>query len=358
MPRAPPRNAETTPTAHVSIAHGRLTLCHLPIRADRYNFRVKIRSRLLTKVIVVVGVTLVRLLFKTCRLRTICETPGINPYESTGEAHYLFCVWHDQIVMTVFSGRPINMAGLVSGHQDGSYLAEAMKLLGIASVRGSSKRGGSRAMGELLQRAREFHVAITPDGPRGPRRKLKTGIVFLASHSGRAIIPTAYACRRGWRIRGNWTDMMIPWPFTDLHAHGGPPFVVPPGIDRDELERYVQRLEAEMQRLEALVAEAAATGRPDGPANSRPASLGDLERHKDARAARRLGWPGHPACGSLGTLETRGFRKAESARPPQSHADRPRSALPGFGGRDILRSPRPRPDPPSPARETFRGPFA
>ncbi len=185
--------------------------------------------------------------------------PGVNPYESTGDNRYLYCAWHDQILMIVFGGRPKKMAGLVSGHQDGSYLAEAMKLVHITPVRGSSKRGGSRAMGELLKRARDYHIAITPDGPRGPRRKMKTGIVFLASHSGRGIIPTACACRRGWRIRGNWTDMMIPWPFTEIYGCGGPPFFVPPGIERDELERYAERLEQEMQRLEALVMQMASS---------------------------------------------------------------------------------------------------
>jgi hypothetical protein len=225
---------------------------------------VKIRSRLLTKIIVFFGVALVRLLFKTCRLRTVVETPGTNSYESTGDRRYLYCIWHDQIVMTVFSGRPQKMAGLVSGHQDGSYLADAMKMLGIVPVRGSSKRGGSRAMAELLQRVREYHVAITPDGPRGPRHKLKTGIVFLASHSGRGIVPGAHACRRAWHIRGNWTDMMLPWPFTEIYARGGPPIFVPPGLGRDELERYAERLEAEMERLEKLVAEAA-RGAAKGP---------------------------------------------------------------------------------------------
>lgn len=199
-------------------------------------------------------VTFVRLLFKTCRVQIQAEVAEVNPYETTGDQHYLYCVWHDQIVMTVFTGRPKNMAGLVSAHQDGSYVAETMRLCGIAAVRGSSKRGGSRAMRELLDRVRDFHVAITPDGPRGPRHKLKTGIVFLASHSGRAIIPTAYGCRRAWRIRGNWTDMLIPQPFTKIYARGGSPFVVPFGIDRDELEQYTQRLEAEMARLEVLIA--------------------------------------------------------------------------------------------------------
>jgi lysophospholipid acyltransferase (LPLAT)-like uncharacterized protein len=176
--------------------------------------------------------------------------------------------------MVVFGGRPKNMAGLVSGHQDGSYLAEAMKLVHITPVRGSSKRGGSRAMGELLKRAGQYHIAITPDGPRGPRRKMKTGIVFLASHSGRAIIPTACACRRGWRIRGNWTDMMIPWPFTEIYGIGGPPFFVPPGIEREELERYAARLEQEMQRVEALVTQMASSRRLDLPIATQAVSAG------------------------------------------------------------------------------------
>ncbi len=234
---------------------------------------MKIRNRYLTKAIVFVGVLLVRALFKTCRLHDEPEVPGINPYDSTGENRYLYCVWHDQILMTVFSGQPKNMAGLVSGHQDGSYLAEAMKLVHITPVRGSSKRGGSRAMGELLKRARDYHIAITPDGPRGPRRKLKTGLVFLASHSGRGIIPTAYVCRRGWTIRGNWTDMMIPFPFTDIYASGGPPFFVPPGLEREELDGYVKRLEQEMQRIEAVVSQMASSRQLHSPpqAPSEPA---------------------------------------------------------------------------------------
>ena len=236
-------------------------ICHLPIRADRYNLRVKIQSRLLTKLIAFLVVGLTRLIFKSCRVQIFLEEPGTCPYEPTGSRRYLYCVWHDQIMMTVFCGRPKAMAGLVSGHRDGSYLAEAMKLVGIAAIRGSSKRGGSRAMGELLYRVRNFHVAITPDGPRGPRRKIKTGIVFLASHSGRVIIPAAHVCRHAWHISGSWTDMMLPRPFTQIYACGGRPFVVPAGLDRHELQQYAERLEAEMERLEALLSEWCATSR-------------------------------------------------------------------------------------------------
>jgi lysophospholipid acyltransferase (LPLAT)-like uncharacterized protein len=213
---------------------------------------VKIRNRYLTKLFAAAAVVLVRLLFKTCRIEVVTEVEGCCPYEDTGDKRFLYCVWHDDILMTCFCGRPKRMAGLVSPHQDGSYLAEAFRRLGITSVRGSSKRGASRALRELLDRVRDLHVAITPDGPRGPRRQMKTGIIYLASRSGRVIIPAAHACRRPWRIRGSWTDMQLPRPFTRIHARGGPAFIVPADLDREQLEIYAQRLQAEMERQEAI----------------------------------------------------------------------------------------------------------
>jgi hypothetical protein len=228
---------------------------------------LKIRNRYLTKLIALAAVALVRLLFKTCRIEIATEVPCCCPYEDTGDRRFLYCVWHDDILMTVFCGRPKRMAGLVSPHQDGSYLADAMQRVGITSVRGSSKRGASRAMREMLDRVRDLHVAITPDGPRGPRRQMKTGIIFLASRSGRVIIPTAYACRRSWRIRGNWTDMQLPVPFTRIHARGGPAFVVPPDLEREELEVYAARLQAEMERQETI-AIAAVSARSKEPASA------------------------------------------------------------------------------------------
>lgn len=211
---------------------------------------MRIRSPLLTRLAARAAVLLVRLLFATCRVQARLETPGINPYEGTGGQRYLFCVWHDHILMTCFAGRPRNMAGLVSRHQDGSYLAGTMKLLGITPIRGSSSRGGAQAMRQMFDAARDLHIAITPDGPRGPRRQAKSGIVFLASHSGRAIVPTAFACRRAWRIRGSWTDMLLPRPFTTIYAIGGRPLDVPPELTREQLEQYTARLQAEMERLD------------------------------------------------------------------------------------------------------------
>lgn len=220
---------------------------------------VRIRSRLLTRVAGYIAAALCRLLFFTCRVKVLADAPGISPYEDTGTGRFLYCIWHDQLIMTIFSGRPKKMAGLVSQHQDGSYLSDAMQVLGITPVRGSTNRGGGRALRELIDRTQELHVAITPDGPRGPRHELKSGIVFLASHTGRGIIPTAYTCESCWKFRGSWTDMMVPKPFTKIYVRGGAPFHVPANLSREALDIYRFRLEAQMNRLEAE-AEALARG--------------------------------------------------------------------------------------------------
>ncbi|MGE3314938.1 MAG: lysophospholipid acyltransferase family protein [Planctomycetaceae bacterium] len=212
---------------------------------------MRIRSRLLTKLMAFAAVVLIRTLFATCRL-TEKMRPGTCAYRPTGERRFLFSVWHDQLIMTIFSDRPKQMAGLVSSHQDGSYLADAMQMVNIRPVRGSTNRGGDRALREMLDAARDWHIAITPDGPRGPRRKAKVGIVFLASKSGRPIVPAVHTCKRYWKIQGSWTDMMLPMPFSPILLIGGEPMYIPKDLDRGGLEHYAQLLEKEMERLEQV----------------------------------------------------------------------------------------------------------
>ena len=90
---------------------------------------------------------------------------------------------------------------------------------------------------------------VTPDGPRGPRRQMSIGIVFLASHTGRAVVPTAYSCSRCWTVKGSWTDLVIPKPFANVFLLAGDPIKVPPALGRDELQQYAVLIQAEMDRL-------------------------------------------------------------------------------------------------------------
>jgi lysophospholipid acyltransferase (LPLAT)-like uncharacterized protein len=230
---------------------------------------VKIRSRWLTALAAWGSVVLCRLLLATCRkvhvapesrLRLDCP-PGDDDPE-----RFILCVWHDALLVPTFASprrNRLRTCCLVSRHQDGGYLADAMAILGYTTVRGSTNRGGAQAVKQLMDDTAGMHIVITPDGPRGPRRELKPGAVFLASQTGRRICAGAYACRREWRIKGSWTDMAIPKPFTTIYLLTSAPIVVPPDLSRIDLDRYVQIVQAEMQRL---AAEAESLARGETPA--------------------------------------------------------------------------------------------
>ena len=112
---------------------------------------------------------------------------------------------------------------------------------------------------------------ITPDGPRGPRRKMSVGIAYLASRTGRAVVPTAYSCARCWRIRGSWTDLLIPKPFSKVFLLAADPIEVPAELDSAHLQEQVVLIQAEMNRLNA-VAECLAGGTKSGKRGASPAT--------------------------------------------------------------------------------------
>lgn len=232
---------------------------------------MRIRSRFLTRLLVRLAVFVLRLLFWTCRKDLRFESEGTNPFDDTGDERFLYSIWHDQLVVGLFCGRSDASSGLVSRHQDGSYLAEAMDILGVKPIRGSTRRGGALALRQMMEAARDRHIVITPDGPRGPQHDVKSGIVYLASRSGRRIIPVAHGCRRCWKIRGSWTDMIIPQPFTRVYTIGGVPLEVPANLDRAGIEKFTAQLQAEMNRLEQKLAAIITGGKEAEPAVERQA---------------------------------------------------------------------------------------
>lgn len=200
-----------------------------------------------------IAAKLVRLLFRTVKINYQMAEPTSAPRHPGCDRRYLYCFWHEYLLLPIGLASDDYSAGLVSRHQDGGFLTMAMKHLGIRAVRGSSSRGGSRALRELLTVAKEYHISITPDGPRGPRREMKNGIVYLASQCGNPIVTVTFACENAWILRGNWTDLVIPKPFSKVHAIATTPIVVPPDLDREGIEEYQTRLQQELEALDRQV---------------------------------------------------------------------------------------------------------
>jgi lysophospholipid acyltransferase (LPLAT)-like uncharacterized protein len=121
----------------------------------------------------------------------------------------------------------------------------------VPSIRGSTRNGGENALRALIKTAAENHIVISPDGPRGPKRTMTSGMVFLASRTGNAIVPTAFQCHRSWKIRGSWTELTVPKPFTRIYLLTGEPIFVPENISRDEIDGYTAQVQNAMDALNA-----------------------------------------------------------------------------------------------------------
>lgn len=204
---------------------------------------MRLRGKAVNWLIGAFAVLVFRCLFLTLRLR-FHTANNTNPYAIEGEDRFIYCVWHDQLLIPIFGGKHRHTAALVSQNQDGSFVVAGLRSAGIVPIRGSSNRGGTLAMRQLIREAEGKHVVMTPDGPRGPRRQLSAGVVFLAAHSGRAIVPTAFTCERGWRFGVGWTDLLVPKPFSKVHLLTGEPIHIAP--DTADLRADVARVQAAM----------------------------------------------------------------------------------------------------------------
>ena len=194
-----------------------------------------------------------RVLFVTLKVEVRELSPNVSPYAPTGDARYLYCIWHDAIIGVLFSGRVRHLAGLASRHADGAYVAHAMEALNIRAIRGSSGRAGAAAIREIQTTATDVHIAVTTDGPRGPRREVKDGMIFLASRTGRPIVPVAFDATSAWRPVGKWTDLVIPKPFSKVIAAGGEPIYVPADLSRDDFAQWRDRVQLAMDELNKQV---------------------------------------------------------------------------------------------------------
>ena len=115
-----------------------------------------------------------------------------------GPRIYIF--WHENILFPLYLRGHCHLAMLLSQHRDADILARVAHHLGFDCVRGSTYRGGARALWELSERSRTQHLTITPDGPRGPRRQLAQGPIYLASRLQLPLVAMGFGYDRPWRI--------------------------------------------------------------------------------------------------------------------------------------------------------------
>ncbi|HKI61282.1 MAG TPA: lysophospholipid acyltransferase family protein [Mariprofundaceae bacterium] len=171
----------------------------------------------------------------------------IGPRYEPKMSPFILSFWHARILMMPLAVRGWRGPMLISEHRDGSFIADAVRLMGIESARGSSKKGGARAFLEMVKLARHGNtLGITPDGPKGPREVVQMGTIKLARKSGLPIRSVCYATKRHWRAN-SWDRFYIPKPFTRGVFVIGEPVYADQDDDQENL-RLFQRAMDDVQK--------------------------------------------------------------------------------------------------------------
>lgn len=155
----------------------------------------------------------------------------------------LYECWHENMILSLLVHANQGVHVLVSQHFDGEIIARILKTFGYRTVRGSSTRGGWKAYLEMKKRMNLFRydLAFTPDGPRGPRRASKLGIIRLASETGAPIIPVGVAAEKFMRLN-SWDKLFIILPFSRCSLVYHKPIYVPAGLNFQQLKEYGRKL--------------------------------------------------------------------------------------------------------------------
>lgn len=195
-----------------------------------------------------VAANYIRLVYVTGRWHEEGRAPA-DQMNQEGQP-FIVAFWHGRLLMAPTGWRkrgPLSV--MISQHRDGEMIARTVHHFGVGTIRGSTSRGGSKALRTMLKAIQGGqNVAITPDGPRGPRMRAQAGIILLARLSGAPIIPATYAVSR-CKLASSWDRFVIALPFSRGIYLWGAPIYVARNADEPALE--AARLELE-QSLNAL----------------------------------------------------------------------------------------------------------
>lgn len=175
---------------------------------------------------------------------------GVEPLRPLWRARrpLIYAVWHGRMLIVPWLNARLRrregartVRVLASRSRDGQLMADFARRFGLEVVRGSSSRGGVPALRELARAVRAGEdVAVVPDGPRGPARRLQGGIVSLAATTGAPVVPVGVAARPARRLR-SWDRFMVPVPFARCAIVFGPAVEVKRGEDREDARARIER---------------------------------------------------------------------------------------------------------------------
>ena len=205
-------------------------------------------KRLQARLISAIGYPLIAALGSTLKW----QTEGLEHYDAivASGRQPIMAFWHGRILPATYYFRRRGIVVITSENFDGEWIAGIIERFGYGTARGSTSRGGRRA---LLQLTREMAAGrpagFTLDGPRGPARVAQPGAVWLAKATGNPLLPFHLEASRHWTL-GSWDRTQIPQPYSTVSIAMGEPIDVPPDADDAGIEAKRRALEASLGALE------------------------------------------------------------------------------------------------------------
>jgi lysophospholipid acyltransferase (LPLAT)-like uncharacterized protein len=217
-------------------------------RATRAEWQTSLRKRLEIALIAGLGYRLVAALGATLKWRT----EGFEHFDRIAAAGQqpIMAFWHGRILPATYYFRRRGIVVITSENFDGEWIARIIERFGFGTARGSSSRGGVKALLRLTRdMAAGKPAGFTVDGPRGPARVAQPGALWLAKATGHPVLPFHLEADRHWTL-GSWDHTQIPKPFSTVSIAVGEPFYVARDADADAIEEARRVLDVRLRQAE------------------------------------------------------------------------------------------------------------
>jgi len=207
-----------------------------------------LKDRLLIRAADLAFFIFIKLIGRTVRF----EIEGWDNWEAASRDGKIpiYTFWHNRVFLATYFWRRRRIVVMTSQSFDGEYIARFIQRFGYGAARGSSTRGATGAVVEMVRLMRAgCPTAFTIDGPKGPRYVAKMGAVLLAKKTGNPILPFTITARRFWEAKKSWDGFQTPKPFTQARVIIAPPIYVPSDADEEVLEAKRDELQHALDQV-------------------------------------------------------------------------------------------------------------
>jgi len=183
-----------------------------------------------------------QLIILTCRVRWH-NKEALNTLQQSDKP-FVLSMWHNCCTIAAWAMKGSDITVMISDSKDGEYVSRLANSFDIPTIRGSSSSGSEKAVRSALRvLAQKKPIGITPDGPRGPRYKIKSGMLWFAASSGAPIIPLHIESTKQW-VFNSWDKHAFPKPFSTIHVRFGNPLT----LERSALENDIDKVTLEVEQ--------------------------------------------------------------------------------------------------------------